>query len=58
MGKVKTNEGREKEKIKNAETSIASFPGLPQFLPSICVHNNARERKTGEKRKGLGAFIT
>ena len=26
---------------------VASFPGLP-FLPSVCVHNNTREWKTGE----------
>ena len=37
-------------------SDLASFPGLPPFLPSVCVHNNTRERKTGEKRGRPGSI--
>ena len=33
-------------------------PRPPPLLPSVCVHNNTQERKTGENGEGLGAFIT
>ena len=32
-----------------SEPSLVSRP--PPFLPSICVHNNTREQKIGEKRR-------
>ena len=31
-------------------------PRPPSFLPSICIHNNAREGKTGEKRGRPGSI--
>ena len=31
-------------------------PRPPPFLPSVCVHNNTRERKTGEKRGRPGSI--
>ena len=35
---------------RQATRCIDSFvPRPPPFLPSVCVHNNTRERKTGEK---------
>ena len=35
--------------VRGAE-GIASFPGLHPFLSSVCIHNNAREQKTGKKQ--------
>ena len=31
-------------------------PRPPPFLPSVCVHNNTREWKTGEKRGRPGSI--
>ena len=31
-------------------------PSPPPFLPSVYVHNNTRERKTGEKRGRPGSI--
>ena len=31
-------------------------PRPPPFLPSICVHNNSREQKTGEKQGRPGSI--
>ena len=35
---------------------ISLGPRPPPFLPSVCVHNNTRERKTGEKRGRPGSI--
>ena len=44
--------------IHSLHSTVASLVSRPPpFLPSICVHNNAQEQKTSEKRKGLGASI-
>ena len=31
-------------------------PRPPPFLPSVCVHNNTRERKTGKKQGRPGSI--
>ena len=31
-------------------------PRPPPFVPSVCVHNNTQERKTGEKWGRLGSI--
>ena len=33
------------------QLNLASFPGPPPFLLSVCVHNNTRERKTSVLRQ-------
>ena len=35
---------------------ISLVPRPPSFLPFICVHNNTREHKTGEKRGRPGSI--
>ena len=35
---------------------LASVPRPLPFLPSVCVHNNTREWKTGEKRGRSGSI--
>ena len=37
---------------------ISLVPTSTPFLPSVCIHNNAREWKTTKNGEGLGAFIT
>ena len=58
--KAKHDEIRRKygENNKHGENSKLSLvPRPPPFLPSVCIHNNTWERKTGENGEGLGAFI-
>ena len=40
--------------IVAVEEIISLVPRPPPFLPSVCVHNNTRERKTGKKQGRLG----
>ena len=35
---------------------ISLVPRPPLFLPSICVHNNTREQKNGEKQGRPGSI--
>ena len=35
---------------------LSLVPRPPLFLPSVCVHNNTRERKTSEKRGRPGSI--
>ena len=35
---------------------LSLVPRPPPCLPSVCVHNNTRERKTGEKRGKPGSI--
>ena len=37
---------------------LSLIPRPPLFLPSVCIHNNTRERKASENSEGLRAFIT
>ena len=36
--------------------TVSLVPRPPLFLPSICIHNNTQERKTGEKRGRPGSI--
>ena len=44
--------------LSNSVTILTSslVPRPPLFLPSVCVHNNTREQKTGKKRGRPGSI--
>ena len=48
--------GNETRPPTRSFTSLVPRP-LP-FLPSVCIHNNTRERRLAKNGEDLGAFIT
>ena len=42
--------------VKHLYLANSLVPRPPSFLPSVCVHNNTREQKTGEKRARSGSI--